>query len=137
MQPDGSIRNRKPQARASGLPVARVVEPVKRLKYLLQRFVWNARPGIQHANDDFVAVRNRLPLQSHLHRSTFGSIPRGVPYYILQGAAEEVGIALDQKFILLVLAPSRFVAGSSASGHLATSTRILVFRVVRHLLHQL
>src|ERR1700686_5438628 len=65
MQPDGPVRNRQAQTRAAGLAVAGIVQPIKGLKYLLQRIVWNARAGIKHANHNFFAGRGLLPLQSH------------------------------------------------------------------------
>src|ERR1700687_5430749 len=68
MQPDRPVRDREAQTRPPGLPVASIVQPVKGLKYLLQRFVWNARAGIKHANHNFFARRGPLPLQPHLHR---------------------------------------------------------------------
>ena len=55
MQPDGAVRNRQAQTRAPGLPVASVVEPVKGLKNLFQRFLGNPRAGIEHANHYLIA----------------------------------------------------------------------------------
>ena len=56
MQPDGPVRNRQPQTRAPGLPVASVVQPVKGLKNLFQRFLGNPRAGIEHANNYLFAL---------------------------------------------------------------------------------
>jgi len=106
VQPDGPIRNRQAQTRAPGLAVAGIVQSIKRLEYLGQRLVGNAGARIQHANNNFcvvfVAVRRRLPLQSHLHRRTFSSIARGVPYHILHRAPEQFRIAVHQEFVGVV-----------------------------------
>src|SRR5258708_26834239 len=83
MQPDGPVRNRQAQTRAAGLAVASVIQPIKGLKYLLQRFVWNARAGIKHADHNFFAIRGLPPLQPHLHRRAFSSLARVVPHHSL------------------------------------------------------
>src|ERR1019366_9401061 len=78
MQPYRPVRNRQAQTRAPGLPVASVVEPIKGLKDLFQRFLGNARAGIEHANHQLIAMGRPLPLQSHFHRRTFSTITRRV-----------------------------------------------------------
>src|SRR5271154_1630855 len=101
MQPDSPIRDRQSQSRTPGLAVAGIVQPIKGLKYLLQLFVGNARTGIEHAHDDFIraAPARLLPLQSHFNRSALSSIPRGVPYDILDGAAQQVRVGFDQELV--------------------------------------
>ena len=97
MQPDSPIGDRQAQTRSPGLAVAGIVEPVKGLKYLGQRFLWNAWTGIKHANDNFFfAIRSPLPLQPNLHRRAFHSIARGIPHHILHRAAEKVGVGFHQ-----------------------------------------
>src|SRR5208282_5302327 len=138
VQPDGAIRNRQAQTRAPGLAVAGIVQAIKRLEDLGQRLIGNAGAAIEHANNDFfsIAVRCRFALQSHLHRCTFGSIARGVPHHILHRAAEQVGIAVDQKFVRSISIFIR-IAGVGDRSHAAAPARSFVAGVVRHLLHQL
>jgi len=102
VQPDGAIRDGEAQARASGVAVAGIIEPVKGLKDLLQRFLGHAGAGIEHANNHlFLAIRG-LAFQLHLHRRTFSSITCGVPHDVLDRAAEQVGVSFDEKFVVFL-----------------------------------
>ncbi len=104
MQPDGPVRDRQAQTRSPGLAVAGIVQSIKGLKYLWQRFVWYAGAGIKHANNNLFV----MPFADCCRSSRTSTVVPSAVYRvafltdILHRASQQVGIGIHQKFVRVI-----------------------------------
>src|SRR5271169_1512139 len=110
MEANGSLGDRKAEARSAGEAVARIAHTIKGQENIAQRLLGDAASTIAHGNHgDSISIRMRL-LEGYLDFGALVRVADGVADYVFNRAAQKLAISEDRTTLYLCYADTTAAA---------------------------